>query len=83
VSERSWRFRLIKTAGPPTTFLSLFQLFHNSVTIISSFCLLVGYKYLHLTLSGACWVIWRVVMIGPFGEHSIASVVVSGLGSSP
>jgi hypothetical protein len=27
---------------------------------------LVGYKYLHLTLSAACWVFRRAVMIGPF-----------------
>jgi hypothetical protein len=27
---------------------------------------LVGWKYLHLTLSAACWVFWSVVMLGPF-----------------
>jgi hypothetical protein len=46
--------------------LSFFQFPPNSTTGISSFCPLVGCKYLHLTLSAACWVFWRAVMIGPF-----------------
>ena len=46
--------------------LSFFQLFPNSTTGVSSFCPLVGCKYLYLTLSVACWVFWRAVMIGPF-----------------
>ena len=37
--------------------LSFFRLFPNSTTGVSSFCSLVGYKYLHLTLSAACWAI--------------------------
>jgi len=49
----------------------------------SSFCPLVGYKYLHLTLSAACWVFRRAVMVGPFCERLIALVIVSGLGTSP
>ena len=32
--------------------------------------------------SAAFWVFWRADMIGPFCEHSIASVIVSGLGTS-
>ena len=63
--------------------LSFFQPFPNSATGLSSFCSLFGGKYLHLTLSHACWVFWRAVMIGLFGECSIASVIVSGLGTSP
>jgi hypothetical protein len=46
--------------------LSLFQLFPNSTTGVSSVCPLVGFKYLYLTLSSACWVFQRAVMIGPF-----------------
>jgi hypothetical protein len=38
---------------------------------------LVGCKYLHLTLSAACWVFWRAVMIGPFlwMLHSLSNSV--------
>ena len=46
--------------------LSFFQLFPKSTTGVSSFSPLVGYKYLHLILSAACWVFRRAVMIGPF-----------------
>jgi len=45
-----------------TLLLSFFQLFGNSTTGISSFYLLVGCKYVHLTLSAACWVFWRVLI---------------------
>jgi hypothetical protein len=77
--------RLIETAGSPTglpspQFLSAFP---NSPTEVSCCCPLIGCKYLHLTLSAACWVFQREVMIDPFCEHSIASVIVSGLGTSP
>ena len=34
---------------------SFFQLFPNSATWVSSFCPLVGYKYLHLTLTAVYW----------------------------
>ena len=65
-------------------FLSIFHLFPKSSAGLSSFCPLVGYKYLHLTLSAACWVFQRADMIGSFFcEHSIASIIVSGLGASP
>jgi hypothetical protein len=44
--------------------LSFFQVFHNSTTGVSSFCLLVGCKCLHLTLWAACWAFWRAAMLG-------------------
>jgi hypothetical protein len=43
-------------------FLCFFQAFPNLTTGISSFCSLAGCKYLHLTLSAACWVFRSVVM---------------------
>ena len=46
--------------------LSFFQLFPNSATGLSCFCPLVWCKYLHLTLSAACWVFRSAVMLGPF-----------------
>jgi hypothetical protein len=49
-----------------TILLSFIQLIPNSITGDSCFCPLVGYKYLHLTLSAACRVFQREVMIGPF-----------------
>jgi hypothetical protein len=42
--------------------LSFFQLSPNSPTGVSSFSPLVGCKY--LSLSAACWVFWRAVMLG-------------------
>jgi hypothetical protein len=58
----------IKTAGPLTGLpFSVLSAFPNS----SKFCPLVECKYLHLTISAACC------------EHSIASVIVSDLGTSP
>ena len=45
---------------------SFFQHFPNSTTGVSSFCPLVGCKYLHLTLSCACWVFLSAVVLGPF-----------------
>ena len=53
---------------PPyrVTLLSFFLLFPNSTTVVSCFCPLLGCKYLHLTLSPACWVFHRAAMIGPF-----------------
>jgi hypothetical protein len=64
--------------------LSFFQSFPNSTIGVSSFCPLIGYKYLHLTLSAACWVFQRVVRIAPFlcVLHSLSNIV-SGLGTSP
>jgi hypothetical protein len=41
--------------------LSFFQLFPNSTRGISSFCPLVGCKYLHLTLSAVYWVFGRLL----------------------
>jgi hypothetical protein len=52
----------------------------NSTTGLSCFCPLVGYKYQHLTLSAALWLFQRAVMLGPFFESFIASVIVWGLG---
>jgi hypothetical protein len=65
VFERSRGLRLIETAGPPTASPQLLLAFPNS-TEVSHFCPLAGCKYLHLTLSAACWVFWRAVMIDPF-----------------
>jgi hypothetical protein len=57
--------------------LSFFQLFPISTTGVSYFCQLVWCKYLHLTLSAACWVFWRAMMIGPFlwVLHSLSNSV--------
>jgi hypothetical protein len=57
--------------------LSLFQPFPNSTTGFSSFSLLVGCKYLHLTLSAVCWVFWSVVMLHLFlwALHSLSNSV--------
>jgi hypothetical protein len=46
--------------------LGFFQLFPNSTTGISSFCPLIGCKYLYLIISASCWVFQRAVVIGPF-----------------
>jgi hypothetical protein len=56
--------------------LSLFQLFSNSTTGVSSSYKLVGCKYLHVTLSAACWVLGEVT-IGLFlwALHSISNSV--------
>ena len=59
----------------------LLSAFCNSTTAANCFCPLIGYKYVHLTLSAPCLVFQRAVMIGPFCEHSIASVILSGLGT--
>ena len=50
-------------------FLLSFQLFHNSITGFNQLYPLVGYKYLHLTLSAACWDFWKAVMIDPCMEE--------------
>jgi hypothetical protein len=57
--------------------LTFFQLSPNSTTGVSSFCPLVGCKYLHLTLSAAGWVFQRAVMIGPllWARHSLSNSV--------
>jgi hypothetical protein len=54
--DRSQGSRLIETAGPPISLPSssaFFPPFRDSTKGISSFCPLVGGKYLHLTLSAA------------------------------
>jgi hypothetical protein len=60
--------------GPNPQLLSAFP---NPTTGVSCFCPLVGCKYLHLTLSAACWVFQREVMIGPFlcVFHSLSNSV--------
>jgi hypothetical protein len=60
-----------------TLLLSFFQLLPNSTTGVSSFCPLVRCKYLHLTLSAACWVFRSAVMLGPFlwALHSLSNSV--------
>ena len=57
--------------------LIFFQPFPNSATEVSSFCPLFGCKYLHLTLSGACWVFQRAVTLGSFWWvlHSLSNSV--------
>jgi hypothetical protein len=62
----------------------LLSAFPNSTTGVSCFCALVGCNYQHLTLSTACWIFPRALMTGPFlwVLHSIALVVVAGLGTS-
>ena len=55
----------------------LLPAFPNSTTEVSSFCQLVGCKYLHLSLSADYWVIQRAVMIGPFlwAHHGLSNSV--------
>jgi hypothetical protein len=50
--------------------------FTDSTTGVSSFCPLVGFKYLHLTLSAA-YCIQEAIMIGPFlgALHSLSNSV--------
>jgi hypothetical protein len=57
-----------------TLFLSFFHLFPNSTTRVTSFYLVIGCKYLHLTLSAAWLVSLRAVMIVSLCEHSIHSL---------
>jgi hypothetical protein len=61
----------------------LLSAFSNSSTEVSCFCPLVSSKHLHLILSAACWVFQRTVWKIPFCECSMASVILSGLGTSP
>jgi hypothetical protein len=80
-----WEISVIETAGAPagSPFSSAsFSLpyFNNRV---SCFCPLVGCKYLHLTLSAACWVFWRAVMLGPLLWVLHTSVIVSGVRTYP
>ena len=49
-----WWFSVWEISGVQVTLLLSFQLSPNSTTGVSSFCPLVGCKYLHLTLSAAC-----------------------------
>jgi hypothetical protein len=69
----------IETTGPPTG--SHFSSASHSFSLIqlgvSCFSPLVGCKYLHLTLSAACWVFQRAVMLGPFlwVLHSLSNSV--------
>jgi hypothetical protein len=68
VFERSQGSRLIETVvllqgcNSPQ-FPSAFP---NSTTEVSCFCPLFGCKYLHLTLSAACWGFQNEVMLGLF-----------------
>jgi hypothetical protein len=57
--------------------LSLLQLSPNSTIGVSCFCPLIGCKYLPLTLSTACWVFQRAVMIDSFlwVFHSLSNSV--------
>ena len=65
VFERYRGSRLIKTAGPPIGSPFFFQpsLIQQQVSTASVHWL--GAKYLHPTLSAACWVFQRAVMIDP------------------
>jgi hypothetical protein len=60
-----------------TLLLSFFQPFPNLTTGVISFSQFVGCKYLHLTLSAACWVFQRSVRIGPilWGIYSLSNSV--------
>ena len=71
VSERSQESRSFYGV---TLLLSSFQLFPSSTAGVSSFCPLVGCKYLHLTLSTACWASQRAAMLGSClqSHHSIS-----------
>jgi len=62
-----------RVAFPP----QLLPAFPNSTTGVSSFCPLVGCKYLHLTLLAACCVFRRAAMIDPslWAHHSINNSV--------
>ena len=60
----NWLRLLVLLQGCPSP--QLLSVFPNSTTGVCCFCLLVGCKYLHPTLSAACWVFWRAVMIDPF-----------------
>jgi hypothetical protein len=61
VSERSLGSRLLDCSSSyRVLFLNFFQLFPNSTTGVSSFCPLVGCKYLHLAQ----------LLIGSFGGQS-------------
>jgi hypothetical protein len=62
--------------------LSFFHSFPNTTRVVHSFCSLVGWKYLHLTFSAACWAFQRSVIIGPFFECSIVSEIELALGAS-
>jgi hypothetical protein len=55
----------------------LLSAFSNSTTGFSCFCSLVGCKYVHLTLSAACWVFQREVTIDLFlwALHSLSNSV--------
>jgi hypothetical protein len=79
VFERYQGFRLIETAGPPIRSPSSSASFSlpNSTTVLSYFSSLVGWKYVHLTLSAACWVVWRVGMLVPilWALHSFSNSV--------
>jgi hypothetical protein len=57
--------------------LSLFQSSPNSTKGVSCFCSLVGYNYLPLSLSAACWIFQSAVMLGPFlwALHSLSNSV--------
>ena len=76
--EQSQGSRLVETAGPP---IGLPSSFPNSTTGVTSFCPLVGCKYLYLTLSAACWASWRAVTLGVC-KHTIVSIIVLGLAAS-
>jgi hypothetical protein len=58
-------------------FPRLLSAFPYSTTEASCFCPLVGCTCLHLTLSTACWIFWRIVMIHPFLEvlHTLSNSV--------
>lgn len=68
-----------------TILFSFFQPFPISTTMVTSFSLLVGWPllYMHLPLSAAYWTSQRTAMLGSFCKYTIASVRVSGLGSTP
>jgi hypothetical protein len=79
--------RFIEIVDPPTRshFPQLHLAFSIWITGVSCFRKLVGCKYMHPTLSLVCWVFWNEERLGPFFfffECSIASEIMSGLGTS-
>jgi hypothetical protein len=63
VAEKSQGSRLFEIVGV-TLLLSFFKHFLNATTGVSDFSPMVGFKYLHLFQSSACWASQKVAMPG-------------------
>jgi hypothetical protein len=75
VSRDSWSFYGV------ALFLDLFQPFPDSTTGVPDFSPMVQYKYLHWSHLAAFWASQRTAWHAPVCKHTIASVIVSGLGA--